>query len=93
MILGTLSLFQKLGVFYKEIHIRFEDMFSEIESKTLTEAFINPIHKENETFTITPVDESGSMDYITGTFEDDGKAQYPYEVTVWLLVEEPIMSI
>ncbi len=88
MILGTLSLQQKRGVFYNEVQVESEDRFSEIENTKLSGVSLPSDQDRTETFTITPVAESGDTDYITATFEDDGKANYPYEVTVWLLIEE-----
>ncbi len=94
MILGTLTLQKKRGVFYKDIHIASEDRFSEVELQELKGVVAPSEEKMQETFKVTPVDESGNTDYITATFEDDGQAQYPYEVTVWLLIEsQPIMDI
>lgn len=89
MLLGTLSLFQKRGLFYKELEIAPEDRYSTMEALVL-----QPEDPEIKPFDIplkhemTPVDESGNTDYISATFEDDGNATYPYEVTIWLLVEE-----
>lgn len=90
MILGTVSLFQKRGIFYKEMIVSSEDTFSETLSKELTpdhqtEFLLDDVPQQ---YRLIPVDESGDTDYITAIFEDDGKAQYPYEVTIWALVEE-----
>ncbi|GAA4277017.1 hypothetical protein [Aquimarina mytili] len=96
MILGTLTLQQKRGVFYKEIQVASEDRFSEIENKELRGIVTPSDHKTTEIFRVTPVDESGNSDYINAIFEDDGKVNYPYEVTVWLLIEsdaQPVMGI
>ncbi|GAA4275952.1 hypothetical protein [Aquimarina mytili] len=87
MILGTLTLHQKRGVFYKEIHIACADQFSNIENNELNGDVALSDQKAHESFRVNPVDESGNTDYITATFEDDGKANYPYEITVWVLIE------
>lgn len=88
MLLGTLSLFQKRGIFYKEQQLHTTDGFSSLIDQELKseEVFIaSDIPNRHQ---MTPVEASGSTDYITGIFEDDGNASYPYEITVWLLVEE-----
>ncbi len=87
MILGTLSLFQKRGIFYKEHQLTSEDKFSAMIDSALTpdeELTLSDVPKKHQ---ITPVAESGTTDYINAIFEDEGKAEYPYEVTIWLLVE------
>ena len=88
MLLGTLSLFQKRGIFYKEQQVHLKDRFSTILEKELTpdkglQLLDIPINRQ-----LIPVDESGNTDYITAFYQDDGQGEYPYEVTVWLLVEE-----
>ena len=88
MVLGTLSLFQKRGIFYKEQRLHAEDSFSKVIAKELNpdkqlELSDVPIKQQ-----LIPVDEQGNTDYITAFYEDQGQANYPYEVTVWLLVEE-----
>ena len=90
MILGVLSLFQKRGLFYSEQEVHSTESFSDMEMEELEKVtdefsdFKNPTKQ----YRVHPVEESGNTDYITATFEDKGKAKYPYEVTVWLLVEE-----
>lgn len=88
MVLGTLSLFQKRGIFYKEQQLHSEDSFSKVIAKELNpdmqlELSGVPIKQQ-----LLPVDEQGNTDYITAFYEDQGQANYPYEVTVWVLVEE-----
>lgn len=87
MLLGTLSLFQKRGIFYKEQQLHTEDIFSKVLEKELTPdmqlELVEVPYKEQ----LLPVDESGDTDYITAFYQDEGQATYPYEVTVWLLVE------
>ncbi len=88
MILGTLALFQKRGIFYKAHQLHMEDMFSGIVEDILQAHEEITVSDIPEQYRITPVEELGNTDYINAIFEDDGKAQYPYDVTVWLLVEE-----
>ncbi|WP_103072270.1 hypothetical protein [Aquimarina sediminis] len=88
MILGRLSLFQKRGIFYTDMLLDAKDQFSAIIDKELS---ADPMLHPSEMPTkcqITPVEEPGNTDYIRATFEDYGKAEYPYEVTVWILIEE-----
>ncbi|AXT51337.1 hypothetical protein D1818_11020 [Aquimarina sp. BL5] len=88
MVLGTLSLFQKRGIFYKEQQLSSEDKFSKVIAQELVpdkglKLLDTPEHQQ-----LTLVDESGNTDYITAFYQDEGQATYPYEVTVWLLIEE-----
>ncbi|WP_299313239.1 hypothetical protein [uncultured Aquimarina sp.] len=87
MVLGTLSLFQKRGVFYKEQQLRSEDTFSKVIEKELTPDMQLQLSDTPKNQQLLAVDESGNTDYITAFYQDDGQAEYPYEVTVWLLVE------
>ncbi len=87
MILGTLALYQKRGVFYKEHQILSEDTYSKLIYQELSpkQKFKEPdLPNQIE---LTPVDEQGDTDYITAFYEDEGQAGYPYEVTIWLLIE------
>ena len=89
MILGHLSLFQKRGLFYNTLEVHASDCYSDLEAAALQvpsvekKAFDIPSKQE-----LIPVDECETMDYITANFEDTEQASYPYQVTVWLLVEE-----
>ncbi|WP_108802155.1 hypothetical protein [Aquimarina sp. Aq107] len=88
MLLGTLSLFQKRGVFYKEQQLHSEDIFSNVIEKELTadmQLQVSDVPKKEQ---LLPIDEQGDTDYITTFYQDEGQATYPYEVTVWLLIEE-----
>ncbi|KAA1244525.1 hypothetical protein [Aquimarina sp. RZ0] len=87
MILGTLSLFQKRGIFYKEEQLHWEDTFSKVIEKELgSDQELTPLKVAAKQQPI-PVDESGHTDYITAFYQDEGQATYPYEITVWLLIE------
>ncbi|WP_108866866.1 hypothetical protein [Aquimarina aquimarini] len=89
MILGTLSLFQKRGIFYREIQLNAQDRFATmIEQQLSPDPMVEDSLDIATQYRVTPVEESGDTDYITATFEDHGKAQYPYQVTVWVLIEE-----
>ncbi|WP_062055997.1 hypothetical protein [Aquimarina longa] len=89
MILGTLSLFQKKGIFYKEQQLSSKDTFTTMLNQQLEGGHTSmKIPDLPNRYQITPVEESGNTDYITATFEDHGMANYPYEIMVWLLVEE-----
>ncbi|WP_299219806.1 hypothetical protein [uncultured Aquimarina sp.] len=88
MLLGTLSLFQKRGIFYKEQQLRSEDTFSKVIEKELSpdmQLELSDVAKKEQ---LIPLDEQGDTDYITAFYQDNGQVNYPYEVTVWLLVEE-----
>ena len=87
MLLGTLSLFQKRGIFYKEQQLHTEDIFSKVLEKELTPDMQLELAEVPYKEQLLPVDESGDTDYITAFYQDEGQATYPYEVTVWLLVE------
>ncbi|WP_378182031.1 hypothetical protein [Aquimarina sp. SS2-1] len=88
MVLGTLSLFQKRGIFYKEQQLHSEDTFSKVIEKELTADKGLGLLKIPDKRELIPVNESGNTDYITAFYQDDGQASYPYEVTIWLLIEE-----
>lgn len=87
--LGHLSLFQKRGLFYNALEVYTSDQYSQLEKTELQAPNIElkPFDRPSKQELIT-VDEVGTMDYITATFEDVSQANYPYDVTVWLLVEE-----
>jgi len=94
MTLGHLSLFQKRGQFYNTLEVYSSDTYSELEKVELqapqfpSRSIDIPLKQE-----LSTVDEHATMDYITATFEDVGQTNYPYTITVWLLVEEePIES-
>ena len=87
MLLGTLSLFQKRGIFYKEQLLSSEDSFSEVIEKELTSDIQLQLSDTPIKEQLLPLDESGDTDYITAFYQDEGQAKYPYEVTIWLLVE------
>ncbi|MBQ4818876.1 hypothetical protein [Aquimarina sp. MMG016] len=87
MLLGTLSLFQKRGIFYKQQQLHWEDSFSKVIEQELTPDMQLQLSDVPKNQQLLPVDESGDTDYITAFYQDEGQANYPYEVTVWLLVE------
>lgn len=87
MFLGTLSLFQKRGIFYKEQLLSSEDSFSEVIENELTSDIQLQLSDTPIKEQLLPLDESGDTDYITAFYQDEGQANYPYEVTIWLLVE------
>ncbi len=93
MILGTLSLIQKRGVFYSQVQVVSEDRFSININAALQPNEGLTVSDIPDQYQITPVEELGNTDYINAIFEDGGKAQYPYDITVWLLVEESIMDM
>ncbi len=90
MVLGTLQLQQPRGLFYHEDQLHVGDSFTNLEMEELTtmSKVFSKLEKLPEQYQLTPIDESENIDYITVTFEDNGQASYPYEVTVWLLIEE-----
>ncbi len=90
MVLGVLSLFQKRGLFYSEQEVHSTHSFSNMDMQELEKVTDKFLDFKNPTkqYKVHPTEESGNTDYITATFEDQGDAQYPYEVTVWLLIEE-----
>ncbi|WP_299432087.1 hypothetical protein [uncultured Aquimarina sp.] len=88
MLLGTLSLFQKRGIFYKEQQLRSEDTFSQVIEKELSPDIQLDLLDVPKNQQLLAVDESGNTDYIKAFYQDDGQAEYPYEITIWLLIEE-----
>ncbi|WP_299221297.1 hypothetical protein [uncultured Aquimarina sp.] len=88
MVLGTLSLFQKRGIFYKEQQLRSEDTFSQVIETELTPDMQLDLLDVPKNQQLLAVDESGNTDYITAFYQDQGQAEYPYEITIWLLIEE-----
>lgn len=94
MILGTLSLMEKRGIFYKELQLHSDDHYSELELKELHVAADNVYpDKAQETFKVRPLEVQGNTDYVNAQFEDLQKADYPYELTIWLLIEEQTCDI
>lgn len=87
MLLGTLSLFQKRGIFYKEQQLYAGDTFSKVIDKELRPDMQLQLSETPNNCQLQPVDEQGDTDYITAFYQDEGQASYPYQVTVWLLVE------
>ncbi|UZO81374.1 hypothetical protein NBT05_02610 [Aquimarina sp. ERC-38] len=87
MILGTLSLFQKRGIFYKEQQLHSGDAFSKVIEKELAPDLQLGLPDIPDKERLLPVDEQGDTDYIKAIYEDQGQATYPYKVTVWLLIE------
>lgn len=87
--LGHLSFFQKRGLFYDALEVFSTGQFAELEKTALLKPTTQLERFEQSTkHELIPVDEFGTMDYVTATFEDIGQANYPYDITVWLLVEE-----
>ncbi len=89
MVLGTLSLYQKRGIFYKEQQIYAKDRFSKvIESELAPNEGLHEFDIAAKEY-IIPIDEAGDTDYITAFYQDAGQAEYPYEITIWILIELP----
>ncbi len=93
MILGTITLLQKRGIFYTALQQGTTDSFADHNTKALEPKEMLQMATVPEQHRITPVEEIGNTDYINALFQDDGQASYPYQVTVWLLIEESIMDI
>jgi len=87
MLLGTLSLFQKRGIFYKEQQLYVEDSFSKMIDKELGPNIQLEVADIPNKVELQPLDEPGDTDYITAFYQDEGQATYPYKVTVWILIE------
>ena len=88
MILGTLSLFHKSGKFYKDVLFHPEENYNETIQNELKFATGLEAATHIKKHQITPVDEDGDTDYVEVQFTDAGVAQYPYQVTVWLVITE-----
>ncbi|MBP2831255.1 hypothetical protein J8281_03560 [Aquimarina sp. U1-2] len=90
MKLGTLSLFEKRGIFFKEeVHnlgcgIELNDLL-ELEKVDIIEP---KLWNQPDRIEIIPVSADGKTDYVTGIFQDSGMMEGSYEVTIWLLLEE-----
>ncbi len=95
MILGTLTLLQKSGIIYKNHSLETEDSFSEAIATALQPETPALLSTPPEQYRVIPIDASEDTDYIHALFEDEGKAQYPYTVTIWVLTEalpEPLLN-
>ena len=88
MVLGTLTLFNKRGIFYTEEQFSPTDSYTEVVGQQLGTGPSVTVPDLPDTYPISPVEEQGDTDYINATFEDKATKGYPYQVTVWVLVEE-----
>ena len=87
--IGTLSLFQKRGLFYREEPLFSEDRFSKLEGEIANpEFFPKSVASLPHRHQVAIVDENGNTDFVRALYKDSASQQYPYEITVWLLVEE-----
>ena len=63
MILGTLSLFQKRGIFYKELQLHTGDQYSKLIEQELQGTAKQHFNRLPEKHRLIPLQESGNTDY------------------------------